>query len=370
MKILDRYILAELLIPLIYCLIGGIFFFLTFDLFANMDDFQEHNVPLSGIVTYVMARLPELITLILPAALLLSLLYAITNHARYNEIVAMRTAGISVWRIASPYLVIALILGAIVFYLNENCVSEGTRLAQNIKKGRKNLNAKVFEQINFTNAKSQRSWNIGAYHSDDDSMEHLSVEWIDSKKSTIKLLAEEAFWKSGQWEFHNVHIFTYEEEGFGSMIPSPEQYEVYTSNDIDETPEAIRCEIFISSQDSLKDSKRAHLNLSEINLYLRLHQGIDNNQISKIKTLFHSRIASPFTCIVVVLIALPFGLQSNRRNIFVGVASSIVICFTFFILGEVSLALGSGKLLPPLLSAWLPNIVFSVGGILAIKKLA
>jgi lipopolysaccharide export system permease protein len=64
-----------------------------------------------------------------------------------------------------------------------------------------------------------------------------------------------------------------------------------------------------------------------------------------------------------VLVAIPFGAPSGRRNLFVGVASSIVLCFAYFVLQQMGLALGAGQHLPPWLAAWLPNIVFGLGGV-------
>jgi len=80
-------------------------------------------------------------------------------------------------------------------------------------------------------------------------------------------------------------------------------------------------------------------------------------------TKLHGRLAAPWTCLVVVLIALPFGAASGRRNVFVGVASSILICFTYFVLQQLSLALGSGGHVPPWAAAWSPNAAFGLTGL-------
>ena len=74
-------------------------------------------------------------------------------------------------------------------------------------------------------------------------------------------------------------------------------------------------------------------------------------------------MAAPFTCLAVVLIALPFGARSGRHNVFVGVAGSIFICFAYFILQRVSVGLGVAGYLPPVVAAWLPNILFGGAGI-------
>ena len=87
------------------------------------------------------------------------------------------------------------------------------------------------------------------------------------------------------------------------------------------------------------------------------------NTMAMLDTKLHGRLAAPWTCLVVVLIALPFGAMPGRRNVFVGVASSIVICFVYFVLMQLSLAFGTRHLVPPWLAAWAPNLLFAGAGI-------
>ena len=101
----------------------------------------------------------------------------------------------------------------------------------------------------------------------------------------------------------------------------------------------------------------------EILNYLRLHRSLSRTDASWLYTKLQGRLAAPWTCLVVVLIAIPFGAASGRRNVFVGVASSLVICFMYFVLEQLSLALGTGGYLPPWLAAWLPNMAFGLPGV-------
>ena len=67
------------------------------------------------------------------------------------------------------------------------------------------------------------------------------------------------------------------------------------------------------------------------------------------------RLAAPWTCLVVVLIAIPLARRRAGGIYSSGVAGSIVICFVYFVLLRLGLALGEGGYLPPWLAAWLPN---------------
>ena len=131
------------------------------------------------------------------------------------------------------------------------------------------------------------------------------------------------------------------------------------------TPKQIMSDLNIAQQ-----SSKGHVELTQIPLkslveFLRQHPELSHadKQWRWVNTQLHSRLAAPWTCLIVVLLAIPFGAASGRRNIFVGVAGSIFICFAYFILQQVGLAVGTNGQVPPWLGAWLPNILFGVVGL-------
>src|SRR5215510_1202140 len=99
MRLLDRYLLRELLIPFGYCLVGFLILWSTFDLFGELAGFQKLKLAVSDVLLYYAIKTPEILVTILPITFLLALLYTLTNHARYHEITAMRAAGVSLFRI-------------------------------------------------------------------------------------------------------------------------------------------------------------------------------------------------------------------------------------------------------------------------------
>ena len=101
MRLLDRYLLRELLVPLGYCLCGFLLFWISSDLFVKLGEFQKKGMVARDIAEYYLVMLPEFLVLVLPIALLLALLYALTNHARHQEITAIRAAGVSLWRLVA-----------------------------------------------------------------------------------------------------------------------------------------------------------------------------------------------------------------------------------------------------------------------------
>ena len=129
-----------------------------------------------------------------------------------------------------------------------------------------------------------------------------------------------------------------------------------------ETPEQFKSELKINRLNSFKSVRRAQLSVREIWEYKRLHP-TDTSKRAMLDTKLHGRLAAPWTCFVVVLIALPFGAATGRRNVAVGVASSILICFTYFVLLQLALALGTGGYVLPWIAAWSPNAFFALVGL-------
>src|SRR4051812_21373074 len=133
MRLLDRYLLREFLIPLGFCLCGFLIFWIAFDLFSELHGMQEKHLLAGDIARYYVFKSPEFLILVLPVALLLALLYALTTHARHHEITAIRAAGVSLGRLCLPYLIVGLLASVLLFVLDEYCVPNTSEIAEEIR---------------------------------------------------------------------------------------------------------------------------------------------------------------------------------------------------------------------------------------------
>src|SRR5437879_11414452 len=97
-----------------------------------MGQLQDQKLRGGDILQYYLARVPEFIVVVIPIALLLALLYTLTNHARHHEITAIRGAGISMWRLCLPYLGVGLAASLCLFALNEFWVPTTSDQAERI----------------------------------------------------------------------------------------------------------------------------------------------------------------------------------------------------------------------------------------------
>ena len=370
MRLLDRYFLRELLIPLGYCLAGFLVFWIAFDVFANLNDFQKNGLHARDIGEYYLVQTPEILVLILPVALLLALLYSLTNHARHNEITAARVAGVSLWRLIVPYLAVGLLVSLGSFALNELCVPKNTDaakriLARHLGPEAAALKAGQASALPVRNERDRRDWVIGLYNPASGEMINPVVDWRLPDGSYLHIRARRAAPVKGVWTFYDVEEF--KSEAHTNLPAAPVlQTNVLAMPGFSETPDQIKSEIKIGNSLALPSSaktKKTDMSVAEILNYLRLHPNPPAWSRSWLYTKLHGRLAAPWTCMVVVFIAIPFGAVSGRRNVFMGVAGSLAICFAYFVLQQLALALGTGGYLQPWLAGWLPNLSFGIIGL-------
>ncbi len=365
MRLLDRYLFRELFTPWAICLIGIQAFAIVFTVFSDAQKIQDAKLHFGETIEYATASAMDFIWVVLPFSLLLALLITLTYYARHNEITAMRTAGISLWRICAPYFVVGLAAGGVLFALNEILVPRSAACADRIlhryvaspddaatHNGQRGI---------YYNTRERRTWYYTEYHTKTAEMVGLIVAWFLPDGSWREITADRAVHTNGVWTFFSNVV---ERERTRQSVP---EIPVLATNvlampQFDETPGEIERDIRFSQYERL-NSRKLNIPLAELWGFLQAHPDLARAQASFYWTKFDGRLAAPWTCLVVVLIAIPFGAASGRRNLFFGVAGSIFICFGFFVVQQFSLAFGSGGYLPPWLAAWLPNMVFAGTGL-------
>ncbi len=154
--------------------------------------------------------LPEFLVLVLPIGLLLAMLYALTNHARHQEITAIRAAGVSLWRLSLPYLGVGFLASLALFAANEFWVPSGDARAKAILKRHQppdpnGPGRNEYRNLAFDNTRDGRKWVVAVYNT-------VTGEMIDPRVYPIlpdrskpwELRADRARRVDGVWTFYNV----------------------------------------------------------------------------------------------------------------------------------------------------------------------
>jgi lipopolysaccharide export system permease protein len=367
MRLHDRYLLRELLTPLAFCLGGFLVFWLAIFFTTHSEEIREAKLHFGDTLELCLANLPEFLVLLLPILLLLALLYALTHHAKFNELTALRAAGISLWRLCAPYFAVGLAATGIYFLLNEFAVPRGNAWAEKIRhryvKIPRISNPRYktsFVNNGYLFARAHRLWKFEEFDTERGEMTSPNVNWPLPDGSLRTLSANRAVFADGGWTFFKANLFA-QSSAESKLVPVMTTNQI-TMREFSETPVQMLASLKFSEKQAWAVARSADLPLTEIQELLRNNPDMSADNQQRLRTKLCGRLAEPWKCLVVVLMAIPFGAQSGRRNLFYGVAGSIFICFAYFVLQSVSLAFGAGGHLPAWLAAWLPNMIFAAAG--------
>ncbi|MCC7300228.1 MAG: LptF/LptG family permease [Verrucomicrobia bacterium] len=348
MKILTKYLLKSLLFPLIYCLLGFSLLFIINDLFDNFSEFLEGGTRPLEILYYYSQVLPPITVIILPACLLLAMLYSLSNLTRHSEIIAMRAGGVGIYRIVMPFIGIGLAATLFSALINEKVAPDAAWRAEKFREYQKaGRNNDIFFVRNLALKNLTHVWMAQRLDTRDYSMYNVElVEQRPNGTDAVKYHAEKALWLDGRWWFMDVAVQAYKENG--DLSGPPEMILQKEMRDLRETPRTFMAEI--------KDQQ--YLSASEMRHYLRAKKDISAGNRARLLVDFHSRLAAPFTCLIVTLIGVPIGAHTGRRGAFAGIMVAMSLFFGFYILQLTGQALGKQELIPAFLGGWLPVIVF------------
>jgi len=366
MRILDRYILKNFLVPFLYCFFGFIAIWLLIDLTGNMGEFLENKASMRIVVYFYATQVPQIIVLVLPMALLLALLYSLSRMSRTNEIISMLTAGQSLVRLIVPLLFAGLaasLLSFAMFYeLAPHSDTTKKTILDEISRGKEKVS--ILTSQLFRNRADYRTWfvqiKVDVYsmhtqliHPDMNEFQGVHITQQDEAGNILRVYyAHRAVYEPAnkKWTFRDGKTVDFETDG---DFKSEESWPVLQISNWSETP----WRILSSNLDA------QNLSIGELSNYLRVNADFPDNQLAPFRTYYDYRIAYPAECLVVILIAAPLGIVFSRRGVLVGVASSIFIFFGMMFFDKLFLAFGKHGSIPPLVAAWGTNLVFALIGL-------
>jgi lipopolysaccharide export LptBFGC system permease protein LptF len=271
--------------------------------------------------------------------------------SRANEIVSMLTAGISLIRVLAPLFLLAILTTAICFALNYS-VAPHAEMARKLFFAPDKSTAGLEGQI-FRNRRDARTWFIQRLRAKSNVFDNVEVLQQDAADQiTTAFLAERAEFHPGEntWTLSQAKVVHYDAAG---NITSEQIEPSLVVRHWSETPYRLR-----------SANMRAELmSLPELRDYLTFNADFPEALLAPFRTHYHYRIALPWTCLVVALIAAPLGVGFSRRGVLTSVATAILLIFALNFSTHLFLALGEGARIPAWIAGWAPTIVFGTIGL-------
>lgn len=356
MKILDKYILKEFLRFFAITFMALIVLFLIVDFFERIRMFLSNNAPITLMASYFLYSIPMIISYVLPPTVLLATLMTFSSLSRFNEITAMKANGIHIYRITMPLLIFAALAAVFYFYFSELITPASIQKTTYIKnvEVKKQKAMGFFKQNEIWYYSDNAIYNFKMFDIDKNTLQGITINYLNPDFSLASRIdAQRAEWKNDKWIFHNLLITRFDENNNPVLEWSKEK-----TIDLSEKPDYFK----IMQKDVEK------MGYFELRQYVRKIQAERYDAKRHIVDLY-GKIAFPFVILIMVFIAVPFALRSERSGgIMQSIGIGIFIGFSYWIVYAFSMTLGKSGLLPAVLAAWAANIVFGAAAVFLCYK--
>jgi len=359
---LARYVARQFLSIFLICL-GGLFVvWLIADLGDNLDDLKQSGNTGEFALRLYTVRLPEIMVMLLPYSLLLSILYCLGRLSRSREIVAMIQTGRGLARLTMPFLVAGTLAAVFCGGLNYQWAPASVAAENAILREAKGITGVAKPNIRYRNFAARRLWMVGSFPLDYQKgvpLQNVTViqERPDGSLES-KISAKTAAWSpmTQQWTLREPSKLVFSKgpiPRFDKTVPDP----LVISHWAEVPTQIIRPGL-----------PAEQLGIPDLNDWLQANP--DNSWASRGAhlTQWHYRWAQPFNCLIVVLLATPLGVVFSRRGTSGGVAMAVFLCAGMLFVSNVCLSLGDSGHMKPVWAAWMPNIVFGTVAIYLFQR--
>lgn len=375
-SIMDRYVVRNFAVPFFLC-VGGISgIMITMDLLNHANDFVEVKFRPWEVLVFYLRQLPHILTTIVEPALLLATLYALGKMSRHNELVAMITAGRSVVRVILPLLVAGLWCSLVVLALNFEMAPQAQRIQEQMLKdardaasgkSKKKSNAAESDQTStynvlYRNREEHRTWYFWRVNLTPRAAGRFTEVWLLQQDADGLLeraiFARNAAWnpETKVWGFFQAWDYEFLAGEGKERLERPRR--LY--KEVIEIADPVWPETPGTILSNRLDPE--HLGVPELESWLRTNAALPEASRAKFAVARHWRLALPFRCFLMVLIAAPLGIVASRRNMLAGVSAAVGLFIAAFFLSTLVLKAGEGAYVPAGLAAWAINVVSAVVG--------
>ncbi|PUU94242.1 MAG: YjgP/YjgQ family permease [Halanaerobium sp.] len=347
-KLMDKYIIKEVSYPFILgvfivtvILIGNYFFQLT-------DLIIVKKVPVPLVLQLLAYKIPSVMVETFPIAVLFATMTGIGRLNRENEITAIRMGGVSIFRLIIPLLVVGITVSGLTLILNEKIVPWANHQANNIIRETilKDAMPDPEEEVFFKGPQG-RLFYVEEYDEKAGELRRVVIYELGQDQFPEVITAERGIIEENRWLLNSGIIHQYDEQGRVIFESKFQEMEIQLTDEMKE---------LYGSQKSSSEMSREELG-KRIALFKKSGINVDSLMVD-----YHLKLAEPLTALLFVLISVPLSL-SGKESRTLNLIFTIVIVFLYYVILSFSRSFGKNYILPPLVAAWLPNLIFLLLGV-------
>ncbi len=346
---MDGYIIRQFIGTYIYSIVLIISISIVFDVNENLAKFTNYNAPLRAIVfDYYANFIPYFANLFSPLFVFIAVIFFTSKLAGNSEIIAMLASGMSFKRLLRPYMISAAIIAAVNLWLGAYVIPQGTVVRHDFESLYKNNKKKT----SAANVQLQVAPGVIAYISQYDDTRKtgygFSLDKFEDKKlvshMTANIIKYDTISDSRyQWKAYNYKIRTL--TGMREKITS--------GNKIDTTIIMEPADLVFSK------GQQETFTSPELKRYISKQKNRGSSNVVQYEVEYHKRIASCFASFILTIIGVSLSARKRKGGMGMYLGIGMALSFTYILLQTVSATFAINADTPPILAAWMPNILYA-----------
>ncbi|MCZ6696583.1 MAG: LptF/LptG family permease, partial [Acidobacteria bacterium] len=355
----DRYVLLRFGVNFGLCLTILLTLFCVYEFTGILDDLVDRELGIGYALDYMKYRIPWLLAQVLPMSSLIATFMTFALMSRFNEVVAIKAGGTSIYRLSMPILLVMVALCTLAFVNTDYLMPYANQRARQIKdviRGRKPRSYQSHQE-RWVFGERSRLYNFSNYIPSPipvlpvvggGTFQGFSAYQLDPESFFIRkrIYARSAAFDSEGWILRDgwQREFLNGRESFESFLEK--------RFDFPEKP-----------ADLITEWKRPEqMSYAELSRFIK-GLSIRGYNVQELTVDLHAKIALPLVSLTMVMLGLPFCFRMGSRGSLYGIGLATILVGVFLLVFATSNALGSVGLIPPFLAAWGPNILFAGSGI-------
>ena len=358
LSILDWYIIRKFIGTYFFAILLIISISIVFDVNENLAKFSQYHAPLKAIVfDYYANFVPYFANLFSPLFVFIPVIFFTSKLAGNSEIIAMLAAGMSFRRLMRPYMISCVLISALTFYLGAYIIPHGTIVRQNFETIYKNKK----KNSTAENVQLQVESGVIAYiqHYDNNKKRGYGfcLDKFEDKKVVSHLTATEIsydtisdskyHWKVTNWKIRTL-------KGLKEHITSG----------------AVKDTVIMMEPTDLVYSKGQQETFTSPQLleYISKQTSRGSGNVVQYEVEYHKRIAMSFASFILTTIGLSLSSRKRKGGMGLYLGIGLALSFTYIMLQTVSSTFAIKADTPPMLAAWIPNIIFAAVAYFCYRK--
>lgn len=349
-KRLDWYIIKKFIGTYFFSIALIISISIVFDFNENLAKFSQYQAPAKAIIfDYYANFIPYFANLFSPLFVFIAVIFFTSKLAGNSEIIAMLAAGVSFKRLMRPYMISCIMIASLSYYLSAYVIPHGTVIKQNFESMYKNKKRNTAAE----NVQMQVGKGVIAYiqHYDNNAKRGygFSLDKFENKRLVSHLTASEIqydtisdskyHWQLSHWKIRNMR-------GLREKITSGVKMD----------------SVILMEPTDLVYSKGQQETFTspELKEYISKQIGRGSGNVVQYQVEYHKRIASSFASFILTTIGLSLSARKRKGGMGLYLGIGLALSFGYIMLQTVSATFAINADTPPMLAAWIPNIIFAV----------